>query len=191
MGKQFGVIGLGDWRGPVAETLYSPGHVLTHGEDEGMVQAIADGVTHLDAGDEWALNAPGICNFDIAVVSIGTYNQASFIATMQWKEADIGHILCKGQSALRGKVLQKIGADRVMLLEKDMEMRVTPNLSSPNLPCAKGLTEKQQIIEINDWTHWEGKSLWKLKTPDKYGFNSPPLRLVLGNLERRVLTYAN
>ena len=137
MAKQFVVIGLGRFGSSVAETLYSLGHdVLAIDEDERLVQEVADKVTHavhMDATDDQALNAMGIRNFDVGVVSIGSDMQASILVTLLLKEAGIQHIVCKGQSELHRKVLLKVGADRVVLPEKDMGERVAQNLSAPNL----------------------------------------------------------
>lgn len=187
MAKQFVVIGLGRFGASVAKTLYSLGHdVLAIDDDERLVQEIADKVTHavhLDATDEQALNSLGIRNFDVGVVSIGSDIQASIMVTMLLKEAGILHIVCKAQSELHRKVLLKLGADRVILPEKDMGERVAHNLASPNLLDSIDLSDEHQIIEIKAPARWVGKSIQELRIREKYGVNILALRLSSGKLD--------
>ncbi|MGN0026287.1 MAG: potassium channel family protein, partial [Clostridium sp.] len=129
--KQFVIIGLGRFGASIAKTLYSLGNdVLAIDKDEDIVQEIADSVTHavqLDATDENALRSLGIRNFDVAVVTIGDNIQSSIMATLLVKELGVKYIIAKGHSDLHAKVLYKIGADRVVLPEKDMGIRVAHN----------------------------------------------------------------
>ena len=135
--KQFVIIGLGRFGSSIAKTLYSLGNdVLAIDKDEDIVQEIADSVTHavqLDATDENALRSLGIRNFDVAVVTIGDNIQSSIMATLLVKELGVKYIIAKGHSDLHAKVLYKIGADRVVLPEKDMGIRVAHNLVSANI----------------------------------------------------------
>ena len=135
--KQFVVIGLGRFGSSVAKTLYESGHdVLAIDKDEDLVQEISDSVTHavqMDATDENALRTLGIRNFDVAVITIGSSIQASVMVTLIVKELGVKHIIAKGNSEIHAKVLYKIGADRVVLPEKDMGVRVAHNLVSSNI----------------------------------------------------------
>lgn len=173
--KQFVIIGLGRFGSSIAKTLYSLGNdVLVIDKDEDVVQEIADSVTHavqLDATDENALRSLGIRNFDVAVVTIGDNIQSSIMATLLVKELGVKYIIAKGHSDLHAKVLYKIGADRVILPEKDMGIRVAHNLVSANILDYIELSEDYSVMEIQVLKEWAGKSLKELKLRSKYGIN--------------------
>ena len=148
--KQFVVIGLGRFGESVAKTLYSLGHdVLAIDMDEDSVQEISDSVTHavqMDATDENALRTLGLRNFDVAVVTIGSNIQASVMITLLVKELGVKYIIAKGQSDLHAKVLYKIGADRVVLPEKDMGVRVAHNLGTEDVTITVKEVATKQVV---------------------------------------------
>ena len=173
--KQFVIIGLGRFGSSIAKTLYSLGNdVLAIDKDEDIVQEIADSVTHavqLDATDENALRSLGIRNFDVAVVTIGDNIQSSIMATLLVKELGVKYIIAKGHSDLHAKVLYKIGADRVVLPEKDMGIRVAHNLVSANILDYIELSDDYSVMEIQVLHEWAGKTLNELKLRSKCGIN--------------------
>lgn len=173
--KQFVIIGLGRFGSSIAKTLYSLGNdVLAIDRDEDVVQEISDSVTHavqLDATDENALRSLGIRNFDVAVVTIGDNIQSSVMATLLVKELGVKYIIAKGHSDLHAKVLYKIGADRVILPEKDMGVRVAHNLVSANILDYIELSEDYSIMEIQVLEDWTGRTLNELRLRSKYGIN--------------------
>ena len=173
--KQFVIIGLGRFGSSVAKTLYALGHdVLAIDSNEDLVQEISDSVTHavqMDATDENALRTLGLRNFDVAVVTIGANIQASVMATLLVKDMGIQYIIAKGNSDLHAKVLYKIGADRVILPEKDMGVRVAHNLVSSSILDYIELSPDYSIIEIESPKEWYGKSMKELSLRSKYGIN--------------------
>lgn len=173
--KQFVVIGLGRFGTSVAKTLYSLGNdVLAIDVDEETVQSISDSVTHsvqAEATDENTLRSLGIRNFDVAVVTIGSDLQASVMVTLLLKELGVKHIIAKANSELHAKVLYKIGADRVVLPERDMGVRVAHNLVSSNILDYIELSPDYSIAEIANPRVWQGKTLQELNLRANYGIN--------------------
>lgn len=173
--KQFIVIGLGRFGTSVARTLYELGNdVLVIDNNEDLVQDISDSVTHavqMDATDENALRSLGLRNFDVGVVTIGDNIQASVMVTLLVKELGVKYIIAKGNSDLHAKVLYKIGADRVILPEKDMGVRVAHNLVSSNILDYIELSEDYSIMEIQVLDEWCNKPIKDLKLRSKYGIN--------------------
>ncbi|WP_294394799.1 TrkA family potassium uptake protein [uncultured Clostridium sp.] len=173
--KQFVVIGLGRFGESLARTVYDMGHdVLVIDMDEEKVEDIADYVTHavqLDATDENALKKIGLRNFDIAVVSIGGDIQSSVMATLLLKEMGLKFIVAKAQSDLHAKVLSKIGANKVIMPEKDTGRRVAHNLVSSNILDYIELSSEYSIMEIEALDSWTQKSLKELDLRKKYGIN--------------------
>lgn len=171
--KQFVVIGLGRFGAAVAKTLYSTGNdVLAIDKDEDLVQEVSDDVTHavqMDASDEHALRTLGLRNFDVAIVSIGDNIQASIMVTLLLKEVGVKYIVAKGNSALHAKVLKKIGADRVVLPEQDMGIRVAHNLLASSILDFIELSPDYSVMEIEVVDNWDGDSLEKLNLRSKYG----------------------
>ena len=178
--KQYVVIGLGRFGKSVAETLYDLGNdVLVIDANEDAVQEISNSVTHavqMDATDESALRTLGLSNFDVAVVTIGSNIQASVMATLLVKELGVKYIIAKGHNDLHAKVLYKIGANRVILPEKDMGIRVAHNLVSSNILDYIELSSNYSIIEIDAPNMWQNKSLKELSLRSKFGINIMALK---------------
>ncbi|WP_416198161.1 MAG: Trk system potassium uptake protein TrkA [Sporanaerobacter sp.] len=173
--KQFAVIGCGRFGSSVAKTLYNLGNeVLAIDKDEEIVQEISEHVTHAvqaDVMDENVLKELGIRNFDVVIISIGSDLEASILATLIAKELGVKWVIAKAQSELHGKVLSKIGADKIIFPERDMGVRVAHNLVSTNVLDFIELSPDYSIVEITAIPEWENKSLRELKLPTKFGIN--------------------
>lgn len=134
MRKQFAIIGMGRFGSSIARTLSQLGfEVMAIDFREETVQEISSIVTHAvqaDSTDEEALRALGIRNFDVVVVAIGEDIQASILTTLILKEMGIPTVVVKAVNDLHGKVLKKIGADKVVYPERDMGQRVAHHLIS-------------------------------------------------------------
>lgn len=190
--KQFVIIGLGRFGASIAKTLYALGNdVLAIDKNEDLVQEISDSVTHaiqMDATDESALRTLGIRNFEVAVVTIGDNIQSSIMATLLVKELGVKYIIAKGNSDIHAKVLYKIGADRVILPEKDMGVRVAHNLVSSNILDYIELSPDYSIIEIDSPNEWHDKTMKELNLRSKYGINVIALKR---NHEVNISPYAD
>ncbi|AOT69042.1 potassium channel family protein [Geosporobacter ferrireducens] len=173
--KQFVVIGCGRFGSSVARALYGLGHdVLAVDRDEDVIQELADSVTHavqLDATDEAALKSLGVRNFDVAVITIGSDIQSSILITLLVKELGVDYVLAKAQNELHAKILYKTGADRVVLPEREMGVRVAHNLVSSNILDYIELAPDYSIVEITPLKGWIGKSLQTINVRDKFGVN--------------------
>lgn len=173
--KQFVVIGCGRFGSSVATTLNSLGYeVLAIDADDDKVQDISEFVTYAvqaDVTDENVLKELGIRNFDVVIVSIGSNYQASIMATLIAKELGVKKVIAKAHDVLHGKVLSKIGADKIIYPERDMGVRVAHNLVSSNILEFIELSPDYSILEINALEQWENKTLKELRLPSKYGIN--------------------
>ncbi|TXK75143.1 TrkA family potassium uptake protein [Paenibacillus sp. N3.4] len=173
--KQFAIIGMGRFGSSIAKTLSQLGfEVLAIDHREATVQEISAFVTHAvqaDSKDEEALRALGIRNFDVVVVAIGEDIQASILTTLILKEMGISTLVVKAVNDLHGKVLKKIGADKVVYPERDMGQRVAHHLISSNIIDYIELSADYSIVEIKASKQLIGKSLKKLDIRAKYGCN--------------------
>jgi trk system potassium uptake protein TrkA len=173
--KQFAVIGLGRFGSSLATYLAKMGYdVLAVDESEERVQNVAHAVTHAvsaDSTDEEALRAIGIRNFDVVVVAIGQDIQASILTTLILKDMGVPYIIAKAQNELHGKVLNKIGADKVVFPERDMGLRVAHHLVSPNILEHIELSPDFSIVEMIAPAEMIGKNLKQLDIRAKYNCN--------------------
>lgn len=173
--KQYAVIGMGRFGSSVAQSLGKLGfEVLAVDKSEARIQAISESVTHAlqaDSTDEDALKAIGIRNFDVVVVAIGQDVQASIMTTLILKEMNIPLLVVKAQNEMQGKVLTKIGADKIIFPERDMGKRVAHHLISPNILDYIELSDDHSIVEIQATDGMEGQSLRQLDIRAKYRCN--------------------
>jgi trk system potassium uptake protein TrkA len=180
MKKQYAIIGLGRFGRSVALTLSSLGHdVLAIDTSEQAVQAIAKEVTHsvqADARDETVLKALGIRNLDVAVVAIGHDVEANILITVMLKEMGLKYVVVKAQNSLHGKVLERVGADKIVYPEKDMGIRVAHNLVSSNVMDYIELNPEYSIMEIIIPTAFVNKTLGELNLRAKYGLSVLAIR---------------
>ena len=173
--KQFVVIGLGRFGSSVARTLAQGDYnVLAIDSDEERVHDIAEEVTHAvqaDATDIGTLKTLGVRNFDVAVVSIGENVHSNILATLVLKELGVPFVVAKAQDELHGKVLEKVGADRVVFPERDMGIRIAHNLISSNVLDYIQFAPDYGIVEIVATDKMYGKTLAELQFRTNYGAN--------------------
>ena len=91
--------------------------------------------------------------------------------TVLLKEQGIKYILAKAQNELHGTILKKVGADRVILPEKDMAVRVANQLVQSNMLDYIALSTEYSIAEIKVPENWVGKTLKELDIRVHYGIN--------------------
>ncbi|MFC4766939.1 potassium channel family protein [Effusibacillus consociatus] len=171
--KQYAIIGMGRFGTSVARELYEMGYeVLGIDSNEDRIHDAVDYVTHAvtaDSTDENALKALGIRNFDVVVVAIGADIQSSILTTLILKEQGVKQIVVKAQNELHGKVLSKIGADKVVYPERDMGVRVAHNLISPNILDYIELSPEYSMVEIVANEKMVGKTLAESDIRKKFG----------------------
>ncbi|XEC93872.1 TrkA family potassium uptake protein [Paenibacillus tarimensis] len=173
--KQYAVIGMGRFGSSVAQALSQMGfEVLAIDSREQKIQDVVNIVTHAvsaDSTDEEAMRAIGIRNFDVVVVAIGQDIQSSILTTLILKDLGVGTIIVKAQNELHGKVLEKIGADKVVFPERDMGLRVAHHLISPNILDFIELSDDYSIAEIKAPVRMIGKNLKQLDIRAKHRCN--------------------
>ena len=175
MRKQFVVIGLGRFGSSVARTLNSLGHeVLALDKDEHTVHDIMNDVTQAvqaDAREEDTLRALGVRNLDVAIVAIGDDLEANIMSTLMLKEMEIPYVVAKARSVQHGKLLEKIGVDKIVYPEQDMGIRLANNLIRTNVMDFIELSLDYSIIEIVAPAQFVNKSIGKLNIRAFYKIN--------------------
>ncbi|WP_322907391.1 TrkA family potassium uptake protein [Paenibacillus campi] len=173
--KQYAIIGIGRFGSSIARTLSEMGFdVLAIDSDEQRVQEVSHIVTQAvvaDSTDEEALRAIGLRNFDVVVVAIGEDIQSSILTTLILKEMEIPTVLVKAQNDLHAKVVQRIGADKVIFPERDMGVRVAHHLTSPNVLDYIELSDDYSIVEMKASDSMVGRNLIELNIRARYRCN--------------------
>jgi trk system potassium uptake protein len=168
MSRQFVVIGLGRLGSGMIGTLSALGHeVLGIDSDEGLVQELSAELpkAHLvaaDATDESVLRDLHVGQFDGAAVVIGENMGASILATANLKEIGVQFVVSRAGSKLHARVLERIGADRIIEPEKDMGAQLARTMASPGVRDYVDLGEDEALIESEVPGEWVGKSLAEL-----------------------------
>lgn len=127
------VVGLGRFGGALAEALVSMGHeVLAVDSSPVRVQRFASRLTSVveaDSTNEDALRQLGAADFRHAVVAIGADIEASILTTAVLVDLGIDHICAKAMTAAHGRILERVGATKVVFPEHDMGERVAHMVS--------------------------------------------------------------
>ena len=172
--KQYAVFGLGRFGTSVALTLNGLGYqVLGVDTDEDNVQNLAHELTHVvtaDAADERTLRSLGVQNFDVAVVAIGDL-EANMLTTLLLKEMGVPVVVVKAINAVHGKMLSKIGADKIVFSERDMGQRVAHNLISNSIVDYIELSDTISLMSITVPPSLAGKNLIQSNLRNRYNVN--------------------
>jgi trk system potassium uptake protein TrkA len=127
------------------------------------------------------LEALGVDDMDVVVVSLGHQLEASVMTVLYLHELGVKRIVAKALSEDHAKVLEAVGATEVIYPEKDMAIRTALRLSSPDvieyLPLVSGIT----IQEIAPPVRFIGKTLKELDLTNKYGLQVIAIKEVISD----------
>lgn len=178
--KQVLVIGLGRFGSAIAQTLCEDG-VQVMGIDRRMdlVEEMRDSLTQAiqaDSMDRDAMAALGVGEFETAFVTMGGDVKASCVTTMLLKELGVKHVVAKASDDFHGRMLEKLGADKIVFPERDMGKRIAHNLVSGNLLEYIELSPDFSMAEILADPTWSGRTLSELHLRDQLGINVVAVR---------------
>lgn len=184
--RTFFVIGLDRFGYNLAINLEKTGNeVVGLDKDEEKVNRIADQITHGAIGDPTdaaVLRALDIRAEDIAIVALTNDIQSGVLVTMMLKEMGIKTVIAESTSEIHGRILQKVGADKIIFPEKDMGERLAKSLSHSDIMDYIDLSDEYSIMEIRTPKEWAGKSLIELKVRTAYNINVIATRNAKGEL---------
>ena len=170
---KFAVIGLGSFGSNVARTLYQRGHeVVAIDKDKDRIEGAKSFSSHAvltDASAKENLEALGITDMDVVVVSLGSAMEASVLTVLHLHELGLKRIVAKASTEDHSKILDAVGATEVINPEKDMAVRTALKLTSPHILECLPLMSGVSIEEIAPPERFIGKSLRDLDLRNKYG----------------------
>jgi trk/ktr system potassium uptake protein len=170
--QQFLVVGLGRFGGGVAQTLVELGHeVLGVDQNPKNVQSHRDLLTHVveaDSTDIEAMRQVGAGDFGTAVVAIGTDVEASILTTAVLVDLAVPRIVAKAVTAAHGRILERVGAQRVVFPERDTGVRVGHSLTGSIMDYIQ-LDPGFALVETVAPAGLVGKSLGEAAVRQRYG----------------------
>lgn len=178
--KSYAIFGLGRYGLAVAKELVASGaDVLAIDSDEAVVNSAASEIPVCkcaDVSNPEVIRALGIANMDVAVVAMAGHLEESVMAVMLCKEAGVPHIIAKCASDTHGKILSKVGADKVVLPERESGVRLAKNLLSSGFVDVIELSGSVSLVELDVRAEWVGKTLIELNLRKKYAINIVAIR---------------
>lgn len=170
---KFAVIGLGSFGSNVAKTLYEKGNeVLAVDVDKEKIEEVKTFVSHavnMDAADKENLQALGIQDMDVVIVSLGPGMESSILTVLHLHEIGAKRVVAKALTEDHAKILEAVGATEVIYPEKDMAIKTAMKLSCPNVLEYLPLISGFGIQKIAPPEKFIGKSLKELDLRNKYG----------------------
>ncbi len=170
--KQFVVIGLGNFGFNAARALAEKNNqVLAMDISNDRIDEIKDYVSDAviaDAKNLKVLNEFITSSVDAVIISIGQSMEASILATHHLKERKVKRIIVKAINENHARILELMGADEVILPEKDIAFALARKLSSANLLEHIPLTSEFSIVEIAAPEDFIGKSLKQIKLRSRF-----------------------
>jgi trk system potassium uptake protein TrkA len=169
---QFIVVGLGRFGGGLAETLMSLGHdVLGVDSDPKIVQVYRDRLTHVveaDSTDVEALRQIGVSEFGTAVVAIGTDIEASILTASALVDLGVKRVVAKAVTEPHGRILERVGASKVVFPERDMGVRVGHSLAGSIIDYIQ-LDPGFALVETMAPRELVGRALGEAHVRQRYG----------------------
>ena len=178
--KSYAVFGLGRYGIAVATELVNNGaDVLAVDIDEDIVNSAVADIPFCrcaDITDPEVIKQLGISNVDVVVIAMANNLEASVMSVILCKEAGVKMVIAKCADEMQGKILYKVGADKVVYPEYESGVRLAKNLLSAGMVDIIDLSEDISVIEIPVREKWVGKTLVELDLRKKYAINIIAIR---------------
>lgn len=175
MAQHIFIIGAGRFGAHLAARLSEFGcEVLLADKNADRVEDLVQDGFHaveMDAEDIDALREAGAVDADAVVVSIGENMQGSILTTLLLKELKVNKLICRALDARHATVLEKLGADLVVLPTRDMAYRLAERLRDNVGSDRQELCGDYQLAQIRAGTALDGQLLSEARLRDRYHVN--------------------
>lgn len=180
LNKSYAVFGLGRYGFSVAKELAQSGaDILAVDSNQSLVDEAIDFIPICkcaDVTDPDVIKALGISSIDIVIIAMANNLEASVLATTLCKEAGVKTVIVKCADEMHQKILSRVGADKVVIPEKESGVRLAKNLLSSGFVDLVELSNNLSMVEIDVKDGWVGKSLLELNLRKKYSLNVIAIR---------------
>ena len=180
MKQTYAVFGLGRYGTAVARELVENGmEVIAVDSDQRIVNNAADELPICkcaDITDPDVIRQLGIGNVDVVIVAMANNLEASVMAVTLCKEAGVPKVIAKCANEMHQKILNRVGADKVVFPENESGIRLAKNLLSSGFVDMVSLAKNVSMIELDVKPEWVGKNLIELNLRKKHSINVVALR---------------
>ncbi len=179
--KTYAVFGLGRYGRAVAEELVNSGaEVLAVDCDQNNVNNAIETIPVCKCADITKLEVIkrlGIANIDVVVIAMAGNLEASVMAVTLCKEVGVPTVIAKCSNEMHQKILSRVGADKVIIPEKESGTRLAKNLLTAGFSEMIELSDDVSMVEIDVKDEWVGKALIELSLRKKYTINVVAIRI--------------
>lgn len=190
--RTIGILGLGIFGQSVLKTLQDQDvDIIAIDDHEDVINQYESMITTGIVGDITdldLLDAADIGNCDTVVIATGENLESSVLAVMHCKALGVEHVIAKVKNEVTKEVLEKIGADLVILPEVEAGMSLAKMILFQHGIEVFQLDDEVVVVEFTVPASWVGKSIRDLEIRDQYQLNiigyrdgeDQPLRSQLG-----------
>lgn len=175
MSQRIFIIGAGRFGVHLATRLSSFGCevMLADKNGERVEDLVQQGfhAVEMDAEDLNALKEAGVQEADAVVVSIGENMQGSILTTLLLKELNVKKLICRAIDDRHATVLEKLGANIVILPTRDMAYRLAERLRDNLGSDRQQLSGEHQLAQIRLGPTLHGKTLAQAALREHYHVN--------------------
>ena len=183
--KRIFVIGLGIFGLNIVKELYESGfEVIAIDKNKEAIQKIRDFSTKAivaDGMDKEVMEAIGIHEDDVVIISFGEDLAASTLITLHLKQLKVKNIIVKAPNEEHKQILEKVGATDVIIPEKEIAGKVAKSLISPNVLDYLPLSDDYMIFEMAPPNSFLGKTIADLQLRSKYHIEVIAIRDILSD----------
>lgn len=112
-----------------------------------------------DGSDEEMMRSLGVGQSKVGIVALGSDIEASVLSTLTLKEIGVGRVIAKASNDQHRRLLERLGADRVILPERDSGRHLAHSLAVPSIDSYISLTATTGVAKIDVPQRMVGKSL--------------------------------
>ena len=178
--KQFMIIGLGQFGKSLVATLHNSNvDLLVIDRDITKLEEIGDKASQAvcaDASKQEVLEQFDIESFEGAIITIGHDMEFSVKTVMHLNEMGMPFIMAKATSDFEGRILTKVGADKIIFPDREVGIRLGKEIVSGNYYDALDISETYSITDIVLPNKWVNKSIIELNLRKSYGINVVGIR---------------
>ena len=164
--RKIAVIGLTRFGREVALRLAEAGaEVIALDMDAEEVQSISDVVAHaaiVDARNQRSLVELGVDKCDLAVIGIRSSLEMSVLILLALKEIGVPRIVARASGDDAAKVLDRMGADKIIYPERDIARREAELILHPEMSGFIELAEEYSMVEVGPPGDWVNHTLLEL-----------------------------
>lgn len=172
MAKDFVVIGLGTFGFEVAKQLFKQGHnVMAIDKNAITIHNIQEYVTvaiNTDISDTAVIDELELYNYNKIILGLGSNLEALILSIAYLKNKGAKYIISKANTELQKQVLLKVGADEVILPEKEVAIKLCERLDNPNFLDKFVLDNNILLMNVKVPSKFNNKTLQELDLRNKF-----------------------